>query len=145
MPHPVVMTIPGVQLESMLAMSRPVVHLTTGEGSQIHSSTLTMSLPPQSIIPTTFSNQKHNKAPLQLPSSDFSSNLTSITTTNTIMKTNEMTTSSSNNHQVLQEHSYQRADDVQSTVSNSSLSSKATVGDQLVPKLFITPMNPPFK
>ena len=146
MPHPVVMNIPNAQLEKMLAMTHPIMQLTTGEGSQIHSSTVTMSLPPQSIIPTTLVNQKQNENPSQwhpLPSSSIPSNLGSISTTpNVLMKTTEMITSSSNNHQVLQEHSYQRAENVKSTVSNSL---PFSASDQPHPKLFISPMNSPFK
>ena len=148
-PHPVVMNIPNAQLEKMLAMSHPIMHLTTREGSQTHSSTVTMSLPPQSLIPTTLVNQKHNENPSQwqpLPSSSVHTNLASISSTpNKLMKTTEMMTSSSNNHQVLQEHSYQRAENVKSTVSNSLPLSKSSASDQPFPKLFIPPMNPPFK
>ena len=149
MPHPVVMNIPSAQLEKLLAMSHPIMQLTTGGGSQMHSSTVTMSLPPESIIPTTLVNQKHNESPSPwqpLPTSSTHSNLLSISTTpNLLMKTTEMITSSSNNHQVLQEHSYQRAENVKSTVSNSLPSSKSSASDQPLPNLFIPPMNPPFK
>lgn len=148
MPHPVVMNIPSAQLEKMLATSHPIMQLTTGGGSQMLSSTVAMSLPLQSIISTTLVNQKHNESPSQwqpLPTSSTHSNLSSISTTpNLLMKTTEMIASSSNNHQVLQEHSYQRAENVKSTVSNSS-PSKSSANDQPLPKLFIPSMNPPFK
>ena len=65
MPRPVMMNIPNVQLEKMLAMSHPVMHLNTGEGSQIHSSTVTMSVPAQSILSTALINPKHNESPSQ--------------------------------------------------------------------------------
>lgn len=146
----VVMNIANAQLGKMLAMSHPIMQLTTGEGSQIHSSTVTMTLPPQPILPslaTTLVNQKHSESLSQWrpsPSSSVHGNLGLISTAaNTVMKTSEMNTSSSNNnHQVLQEHSYQRAENVKSTVSNSL---PLSANDEVLPQLFISPMNSPFK
>jgi len=141
------MNISNAQLEKMLAVSHPIMQLTTGGGSKMHSSTVTMSLPPQSIIPTTLVNQKLDGTPSQwqpLPSLNIHNNSPSIPIApKVVIKTSEVITSSSSNHQVLQEHSYQRAENVKSTISNSLPLS--TSSDQAFPKLFISPMNSPFK
>ena len=154
MPRPVVMNIPNnaqLQLQKMLAMSHPIMQLATGEGSQMqHSSTVTMSLPMLPTLATTLVNQKHSESQSQWrpsPSSSVQNNVTLISAAaNTVMRNSEVNKSSSdNNHQVLQEHSYQRAEDVKSTVSNALPLSKSSANDNSVPKLFISPVNSPFK
>ena len=152
MPRPVVMNIPNnAQLQKMLAMSHPIMQLATGEGSQMqHSSTVTMSLPMLPTLATTLVNQKHSESQSQWrpsPSSSVQNNVTLISAAaNTVMRNSEVNKSgSNNNHQVLQEHSYQRAEDVKSTVSNALPLSKSSANDNSVPKLFISPVNSPFK
>ena len=148
MPHPVVMNIPTAQLEKMLGMTHPMMQFTTSEGSQIHSSTVTMSLPPQSMLPTTLVNQKHSESSSQWrpsPSSSVHSNLALISTAANTVITSEMNTSSpNNNNQVLQEHSYQRAENTKSTVGNSLPLSKGSASNETLPK-FISPTSSPFK
>ena len=148
MPHPVVMNIPTAELGKMLGMAHPMMQFTTSEGSQIHSSTVTMSLPPQSMLPTTLVNQKHSESLSQWrpsPSSSVHSNLALISTVANTVITSEMNTSSpNNNNQVLQEHSYQRAENTKSTVGNSLPLSKGNASNEALPK-FISPTSSPFK
>ena len=148
LPRPIFMNLPNVQLEKILAVTHPLMQLTTGGGSPIYSSAVTMSLPPQSILRTTLINQKH-ESPSQWQPLSLSNVHTNLASTSTapkvVIKASEIITSSSSNHQVLQEHSYQRADDVKSTVNNSLPLNNSSASEQALPKLFPSPMNSPFK
>ena len=165
--HPaVLLNISQLGKSSVLAVQpNPMIHLTSGEGPKIHSNAVTMSLSPQSIqsvvLPTSVVHQKqHNVTPLQwsqilsaskqLLVNANSAAATSLTSSSGIQKPplslvpNIANLSGpSSNSQVLQEHSYQKAE--MSTALAASNHSATQSSSTMFPKVVVNPLNLQYK
>jgi len=166
-PQAILLNISQLGKPSVLAVQpNPIIHLTSGEGSKVHSNAGTMSLSPQTIQTVLSTSAVHQKQQQQQHNATLSqwsqilnaskqllvnanSTATTSLTSSGVYKPPSLVpnvsnlTGPSSNSQVLQEHSYQNAK--MSTVLAASNPSATQSSTTMFPKLVVNPLNLQYK
>ena len=165
-PQAILLNISQLGKPPVLAVQpNPIIHLTSGEGSKVHSNAVTMSLSPhtiQTVLSTSAVHQKqqqqHNPTLSQWSqilnaSKQLLVNANSIATTSltssgvykppSLVPNVSNLTGPSSNSQVLQEHSYQNAK--MSTVHAASNPSATQSSTTMFPNVVVNPLNLQYK